>query len=424
MARDNSFLQASLNIAVLTIGIWLGLPVSASSDPFLGYDGPVYPNPVTQACYACSMLGGDFNEDGLTDLSLIAVTSGVLIGNGDCTFSRVTLPIHSSAPGVIGDFNEDNHLDVAVADTGNGFALTLGNGDGTFGPVINASVPGLPTSSNAWGLAVGDFDGDNHDDAVLGFVGNDPSYPLAFFSGNGDGTFGAPTTFSSADNVYSIAVADFDEDGNLDFIADDFKVRLGNGNGTFADAGTFSMGNGFGTRPLLVSDFNDDTHADFATVNFHAGDVSVRLGNGDGTFGAEIRYAAEERASGLTFIDVDTDGSGDLVVSHADRFVSLLPGNGDGTFGSPVQIEAPHGGNSVVFSDFDSDGVTDLATLGEPMLAVYRGHGDGTFDGVDPAFIVSQFSSASTVAAAFGDLNRDGLLFSGRGFVELRPGLA
>src|SRR5580698_5185867 len=134
----------------------------------------------------------------------------------------------------------------------------------------------------ATGLAIasGDFNRDGKlDVAVAGTY-------LSIFLGNGDGTFQVPVTYSGPFN--SIAVADFNNDGNPDIVVvpDDLTVSvfLGNGDGTFQPpksspttaAGTF----------LAVGDFNGDHKTDLVLVDSPY--ISVLLGNGDGTFQAPI----------------------------------------------------------------------------------------------------------------------------------------
>ena len=93
------------------------------------------------------------------------------------------IPLHI----VVGDFNGDGKLDLAVG-TGTGtsgsVSVLLGNGDGTFqapvnyptGPIIDTGLPGA--------MAVGDVNGDGMPDLVLAFGGG-----VLVLLGNGDGTF-------------------------------------------------------------------------------------------------------------------------------------------------------------------------------------------------------------------------------------------
>ena len=75
------------------------------------------------------------------------------------------------------------------------------------------------------------------------------------------------------------------------FFSDDVSVLLGNGDGTFAAQQTFAAGDG--PDSVTTGDFNGDGLTDLATANSYSDDVSVLLGNGDGTFAAQQTFAAE-----------------------------------------------------------------------------------------------------------------------------------
>src|SRR5271166_510131 len=49
---------------------------------------------------------------------------------------------------------------------------------------------------------------------------------------------------------------------------------------------------GPGPDALVAGDFTGDGHTDLAVANYYSNDVSVLLGNGDGTFQNQVRYAA------------------------------------------------------------------------------------------------------------------------------------
>src|SRR5581483_4668673 len=86
---------------------------------------------------------GDFNLDGVPDLAVTNYAGtrssmSLLLGNGDGTFQAFTNYVTGSSPAgiVIGDFNNDNALDVASAnselgDAGNGTVSVLLNTAGT-----------------------------------------------------------------------------------------------------------------------------------------------------------------------------------------------------------------------------------------------------------------------------------------------------
>src|SRR5215813_12376618 len=91
---------------------------------------------------------------------------------------------------------------------------------------------------------------------------------------------------------------------------------------------------GRGPKFVAVSDFNRDGRADLAVVNTEAHEVSVILGNGDGTFQQPISVGPINRdPRALAAADFNGDGIPDLAVveSYLGQVFVFL-GNGDGTF--------------------------------------------------------------------------------------------
>jgi hypothetical protein len=173
------------------------------------------------------------------------------------TYQSTTTPTILAAPQVAAaiDLNNDQVPDLlAVVPTGisNGFAQTTleefrGNGDGTFATptTINcAPNPYLPAPPVEGGapFVLADFNKDGNTD--LACVGETTAGQgeLAIATGNGDGTFNAPTVLDIAggDTARSaqLAAADFDGDGNIDLALFDSAawsgIFYGKGDGTFS----------------------------------------------------------------------------------------------------------------------------------------------------------------------------------------------
>jgi hypothetical protein len=148
----------------------------------------------------------------------------------------------------MGDFNGDGNLDVAVGNfDGHDIAVLLGNGDGTFGPaVIYPSADGNITPQ----IAVGDFNGDGKQDlAVTNFTTDNST--VSIFLGNGDGTFQPQVPYLVGSEAYGIAVGDFNRDGKQDLVVTNdtdnsadstVSVLLGNGDGTFQPQVQYTVG--------------------------------------------------------------------------------------------------------------------------------------------------------------------------------------
>ncbi|MBZ5704158.1 MAG: FG-GAP-like repeat-containing protein [Acidobacteriia bacterium] len=156
-------------------------------------------------------------------------------------------------------------------------------------------------------------------------------------------------------------------------------------------------------RSVALADLNGDGKLDLVVASYDSNQtVSVFLGNGDGTFQPQVRYAGGSGPYGLAAADVNLDGIVDLLVAnYNDDTISVLLGNGDGTFQPQAVFPTGDGPIGIVVADFNGDGLPDVATasLG---AAVLLGNGDGSFQ--PPTFPTTE--AADSVAV--GDFNRDG----------------
>src|SRR5262249_10535590 len=136
-----------------------------------------------------------------------------------------------------------------------------------------------------------------------------------------------------------------------------------------------------------VGDVNGDGRLDLAVANyggppsFNDSNVSVLLGNGDGSFQPARNFAAGLLPVFLAAGDVNGDGLPDLAVAHGDGTVSVLLGNGDGSFQPARNFGAGGYRGSVAIGDVNGDGVSDLAvaSLESANVCVLLGNGDGSF---------------------------------------------
>src|SRR5438034_348997 len=75
---------------------------------------------------------------------------------------------------------------------------------------------------------------------------------------------------------------------------------------------------GAGTNPfsVAVGDFNGDGNQDLAVANSGSANVSILLGNGDGTFGAASNFGAGGQPHSVAVGDFNGDGNQDLAVAN------------------------------------------------------------------------------------------------------------
>jgi hypothetical protein len=362
----------------------------------------------------------DLNKDGKLDLIIWATPFiEIFLGNGNGTFTeKATYPnstLNFAFQVGVADFNGDGNLDIT-----DGYTAIFGNGDGTFQDVkarlINIPEADAPVLST---VVSGDFNGDGKSDLALGLSGS-PNPSVYILLGDGTGNYSVAHSYSVSSTPFSLKTADFNNDGKLDlFFTTDttttasasFDILLGNGDGSFAapivtsiDPGTFpSVG------PMTIADLNGDHIADVtALVN---GELTVYLGNGDGTFAAPVSYFGGANASTFGIGEFNSDGKPDAAVCGSAGLGVLL-GKGDGTF-LPASFPDPPPPPPTKYldptldcqilatADFNGDGTTDLIVAQFFQTSVLLGNGDGTF---------TTLPSAVPPVGVVADINGDGKL--------------
>ena len=306
---------------------------------------------------------------------------------------------------VAGDFNRDGKLDLAVANYSDiKVSVLLGNGDGTFQARMDYAVDYGGSS-----VAVGDFNHDGKLDLVVTTSSDAYGSAVGVLLGNGDGTFQPYLDYPTAYGPYSVAVADFNGDGNADLATANYasggfsvSVLMGNGDGTFQPHMDYGLG---GSRSIVASDFNGDGKPDLVAADTFSSTVSVYLGNGDGTFQPPVAYGAASQPDTVAVGDFNRDGRPDLATANEGATFSVLLGNGDGSFQAPVTYPTVYG-QSLAVADFNGDMRDDLAIAHFQYpwtVGVLLGNGDGTFQGE-----LQYATGAYPNAVAVVDLNTDG----------------
>lgn len=167
-------------------------------------------------------------------------------------------------------------------------------------------------------------------------------------------------------------------------------------------------------RAVAAADLNRDGKPDLVTANIETSEVSVLLGNGDGSFRDPVAFRTGGSPAALAVVDADADGKLDVAVADSSRgVVDVLLGNGDGTFRLPAATY-PVGANprAIVATDLTGDGVPDLATAdsGSDTISRLVNAGDGTFGSAQTTSTGA--APTSLAAAALDGDTRPDLVFA------------
>jgi hypothetical protein len=226
-------------------------------------------------------------------------------------------------------------------------------------------------------------------------------------------SFAPPVNYATGNTPYGVTVGDLNHDGHLDLVVpnvngNNVSVLLGNGDGTFKPAVNYPA-----SQPVSVAiaDFNGDGNPDLAVAEEGNGSVFLMLGDGKGGFapGKNIAFSSGQPQT-ITAADLNGDGKPDLVVcGFGGGLIVMNLGNGQFTSSQLSPFTVGTLGAACAVGDLDGDGKPDIAATefeyGLPSyLHVYHGNGNGTFQA---AGVYSAGMSAFELA--IGDVNGDGI---------------
>jgi hypothetical protein len=246
--------------------------------------------------------------------------------------------------------------------------------DGTFADVTESLGAGF--TGFGQGVAVGDYNGDGHDDIYISGFGAG-----ALFHNNGDGTFRDVTESSGVAHGgwgTSCTFADLDGDGDLDlyvvhYVADSVDAR---------------------GRPTVTCNATPGAIGYCPPMAFPAEPDVLFRNNGNGTFtdvSRESGIAAKAgKGLGLAIFDADDDGRLDIFVAN-DRTPNFLFRNLGGLKFEEVALDCglaynergeSCAGMGVAVGDYDGDGRSDLYVTNfyEETNTLYRATGPGAFE--------------------------------------------
>ena len=351
--------------------------------------------PTAEGSVPSAIAIGDFNNDSRLDIAVAnygTYTVGVLLGYGNGTFAdQVTFSsgFPSNALWIsVGDFNRDNQLDIATANyNAESVSILLGYGNGSFASVVKYSV-GVGSLPKC--ICVGDFNNDNILDIA---VANSAAGNIVVLFGFGDGSFLLGPAYSTGTGSipWELTTGHFNSDGRLDIVVvnsqfSTVEVLLGGDSVLFGSMTKSSIGHESQPHSVALGDFNNDGWLDAVVANYGTNNIGILFGYRHGNF-QDIQIYSTGNDSGPYFVAVaylNNDTYLDIVVTNSKTDnIAIFFNDGDGNFHSGRTYSTGIGSRpyTVTISDFNKDNISDIvvANSGTNNVLVLYGYGNGTF---------------------------------------------
>jgi len=379
-------------------------------------DGTFLPVRLSSKAVSGNLLGlGDWNGDGKLDVASASdhwVT--VFLGEGDGRFGANEVYAAEYAPHSLAlvDIDRNGTLDLITAGTheyhggagGSAVSVQLGVGDGTYRQAID-----YDTSLGAQETTTVDLNGDGWLDLItLGRApsSSDPLTSVGVRLGIGNADFTKELVSKVGQSVSAFATGDLNGDGYPDIVAANgdaptINLLVGKGDGSFFLDSTLALP--ASARGVAVLEANGDGKQDIG-LTLDNGTVGIFLGIGGGIFAPCRQYRMGDTEFGITAADLNQDGNVDIVTWGPDS-VSTLFGAGNGSFNRRRSYEASAVGRLVVV-DVDQNGTPDLVMTSAPGgLSILLGARDATF------LCATRYAPGSYLSGlGVGDANGDGRL--------------
>jgi hypothetical protein len=375
-----------------------------------------------------SVTADDFDDDGHLDVAVannLSQDVTVAYGDGQGGFPRRRTILSDAGTRVVtsGRVNDDRLPDIVALNFLERATYTVLTSRGTDG---FEAAETFRTVRDPSALAAADCNGDGRPDVAVvsgseAMVGLLMSVPGGGFSSG---------VYALEGSATGIALRDVNSDFRPDLlvvVGETVGVSLNSGAGRFGPLDVLDIGRA-GAK-LAAGDLNADGALDIVVTESQAQSVGVFLGRGDGTFVPVVHRSVRTGDTGdffplgLALEDIDRDSHMDIVATNfldAGASLSILYGAGGATFDAPTSVATLRRPLAVVASDLDlardddngnRDQIRDLVTVNQDSpngMLIHQATAARTFTAPPP---INRRFPMGTVPAALvlRDVDGDGL---------------
>jgi hypothetical protein len=387
--------------------------------------GKLVPNErIKSVSFVKSLDAGDVTGDKQADLACVSGRSAavtILPGAPNGSFGEPFNVALEAPPTTVKvrPFNSKGDRAIFVVQDGKVLVLVPSSGR-SFRKLV------VPDARSAVDVDVADLDGNELPDLLVGEVDR-----LLLLHGNGDGTFGAPSTLDARYGTRHVLVTDLDRDGRPDVLVIGeegllvYRVNKPAGGDVDAPesvpmAEPRSLLSSSDISAVSVADIDGNGYPDIAFTDAGRGTVSLLMGGADGHIESGESYVTGRGPEQILLGDFTGDGRIDAVVlNHVGDSVVLLPGTGSGFRSSSALLADARDLSAIAVGDFDGDGHLDIAAVSEESgtVILFAGNGRGSFTTHVPVRVGNQPQGA--IAGRFRPGDSDDLAVTDFGADEV-----
>ncbi|WP_442484571.1 FG-GAP-like repeat-containing protein [Aeoliella sp. SH292] len=348
----------------------------------------------------------DIDGSNNQDYSVQKLEPKAVVGGAQFTPSDATFYSGIGTDVKFADFDSDGRVDIILSYRFEGTKIFFQSATGAFNQRRNTNTANFDT----FAIAVGNVDGDQHVESVLG----NRLETTRLVQSSASGTSLIQLAYNGNTRTRDLLLADVNGDGFQDIIelnvGEPSRVLIGSGSGTLQRTSTFA----FPTSLVRagVGDFDGDGDLDLYLACGDGSSDQLWWGDGTGNFVDSGQRLGVGRSTDVAIGDIDGDGSLDAVVSSDTSPNTIFLNDGYGRLVASWQTATAGGAGAVALADFDADGDLDIVLASSGNLAsrvLFNDHGSFT------QYLPLNGGYQST-GVAVGDINGDGtvdIVFAG-----------